>query len=432
MSVFIATPTFIQPTTAYTFSLANTVAELVKANINFQLGIPDDVKNVDDGRNLLVKHAREGNCTHILFVDSDQFWSSRDILRLLERASDGHEIVAGIYPFKSPAEGYPAGRILAAYEDGLLSVSFAPTGFMLIDLSVFDRLDALIADGSLDIPKTAGNPHYFMRTFNENTYDGGDVTFCRRAIKAGYKVLIDPDINVGHVGFHRFKGNFAEFLAASDENLDLHLDKSKDRNRTVASAAPEAGAPDFDDREALISLLKSPMVYEVGDWIEDVLAAYGNRPWASTSNLLKTLAEWFGGPIAVEAGCGATTLIMAAIGIKVIAYEEHAEWAKAVYQIAEEAGIEDNIEIFVAPIDPKTKWYTSPVIDEHLRKADMLLIDGPKRRDEVDRSYPIRRCKQLRLSPRFIYDDIDSLTGVTTCHVSPADGAQHPFCYGVV
>lgn len=431
MSVFIATPTFIQPTTAYAFSLANTTAELVKANINYQLGIPDDVKNVDDGRNLLVEKAREGNCTHLFFVDSDQFWSSRDLMKILEWGCKGYSIVAGIYPFKSAVEGYPAGRILEMYENGLMSVSFAPTGFMLIDMKVFDALDEAASEGIIKIPKSGDRPHYFMRTWNDNTYDGGDVTFCRRAIKAGFKVILDPTITVGHVGFHRFQGNFAEYLAEDDANLHRHVGESRDRNRSVTENTPTR-EPIFADREGLVSLLKAPRVDDTDSWVTDVLKAYGNQPWAATSNLVNKVVQWAGVGRVIEAGCGATTLAMAASGIRVVAYEEHREWAEAVYKIAEDAGIEQNIDIVVSPIDAETKWYNAPDINNHLRAADLLLIDGPRRRADVDRSFPIKRLHEIKHSLLFAYDDIGSITGVSEVNVSPAEEFQHPFCYGRV
>ena len=360
ISVFIATPTFVQPTTAYTFSLANTTAELVRRNINFQLGIPDDVKNVDDGRNMLVEKAREGNCTHLLFIDGDQRWMTNDVVKLLSHSD--HPIVAGAYRFKHESEGYPVGRILGVTDDELFSMSFMPTGFMLIRLDVFDELDN---HPELNIPAVGTRKHYFMRGWNDNTYDGGDVMFCRRAIKAGFKVLADPSITIGHIGYAHFDGSLADYLN-TPEGMAAHTAETKDKNIS-ASVGITRELPAF----------------------EQLADAYGNKPWAAPPLFLKHAYEAAKalpkGSRILECGSGLTTLVLAMSGHRVVALKEHGDWAEKTDALLKQHGLDAEINV----CDVAGDWFKCKDAVKGLG-VDMLVIDGPRRRPEVDRLWPVK------------------------------------------
>lgn len=105
--------------------------------------------------------------THLFWIDSDIGFSPDSFYRLLLADKD---VVAGIYPLKRenwPEEGVPAGttqadfeRMYTSYtintndkdengeivlkvdEDGFMKVHDAPTGFMVIKRSVFEKMMA--------------------------------------------------------------------------------------------------------------------------------------------------------------------------------------------------------------------------------------------------------------------------------------------------
>ena len=103
--------------------------------------------------------------THLFWIDADIGFEPEAALRLLLA---GHDVVAGVYPLKIdgwPAEGLDERRCPPAHArgfrgppcafsgqrlagaravdaDGFIEVLDAPTGFMLIARSVFERLAA--------------------------------------------------------------------------------------------------------------------------------------------------------------------------------------------------------------------------------------------------------------------------------------------------
>ena len=439
VAVFIATPTFHAPFTAYTWSLARTTAELTRRGIPFQIGIPDDVKNVDDGRNDLVREFRAGNCTDILFIDSDEKWEPNDVIRILGWNED---VVCGAYPFKSDGGGYPIGRILNADEaTGLLEVSYAPTGFMRIRRKVFDILEA-------GLPKSGGTPFFFMRKFNQNTYDGGDVNFCRRWIAAGGKVKVDPDLRIEHVGFKRWGGRFSDYLA-KPENLAKHTAPDRDKNQTVTGAAVTGanadgaaegannGSADYPGTPlgspATVSAAVRRLANLEGANFDDFVAlanTYGNRPWAATPEFLH--AMWLmamnlpSDAVILECGSGLSTLILAATGRRVVAMEEHQEWAVKTDALLRESGLD--AEIKVARMNGE--WYNAKAAVANLG-ASMVVIDGPRRRKGISRTWPIMGGVELgivRPDAAVIMDDVGEVSGGGEW-VCTSMGA-HPFAVG--
>ena len=418
VGVFIATPTFQAPVTAYTWSLARTTAELVRRGIPFQLGIPDDVKNVDDGRNDLVRQFRAGNCTDILFIDADERWEPNDVVRILGWNED---VVCGAYPFKADSGGFPVGRILHADEEtGLLEMSYAPTGFMRIRRRVFDALES-------SVPNCAGTPFFFKRKFNDNTNDGGDVTFCRRWIEAGGKVKVDPEIRIEHLGIKRWGGTFADYLANPD-NRARHLDAGHDKNITVAEGDNPATAPDGDIDDAIRVFLgiQKP---DLADFTA-LANTYGNQPWAATPEFLLTawmMAQNLPAEATIlECGSGLSTIVLAATGHRVVALEEQGEWAERVDMLLRGAGLDADIK--VARINGE--WYDAKDALAGL-DASMVVIDGPRRRDGIRRMWPVTqgvRIGAVRANAAAIVDDMGSVSGGGTWE--PANIGAHPFVIG--
>ena len=136
-SVFLATASYEAVKPGYAYSLALTTAELTRHQIPFELGIMEGNCHVDDGRNSLVRQFMEGNCTDMLFIDSDLMWSASDVVKILSHQDD---LVCGAYPKKCSPASYPIGQIIEARHDGLLEVTYAPTGFMRIRRCVFEKL----------------------------------------------------------------------------------------------------------------------------------------------------------------------------------------------------------------------------------------------------------------------------------------------------
>lgn len=147
---------------------------------------PGDIAKV---RNDMVRRAIDKTCTHVLFIDSDQVYHNTDLIERL--LSHGKDIVGGKvhrrYPPYEPIlrrEGQ-----MVPYEEvkagGLVEVDTTGTGCLLINVDVFFDIDwpwfETIRDERMEV--TCGE----------------DVSFCRKATKAGYKIYVDCDVDIDHL-----------------------------------------------------------------------------------------------------------------------------------------------------------------------------------------------------------------------------------------
>jgi len=185
--------------------------------------------------------------THLFFVDADIGFSADAALRILAANRD---VAAGVYPLKRknwPAKGTPAGTTQGQFEalftryavntgkagedvelvvdaDGFMKVREAPTGFMCLKRSVFDRLIAAYPELQYvpDWPKGTypeGGVHYrFFDTMvdpESKRYLSEDYAFCRLWERIGGEVFVDAKSNLSHQGETLYTGDFAASLRSS-------------------------------------------------------------------------------------------------------------------------------------------------------------------------------------------------------------------------
>lgn len=124
-------------------------------------------------RNKMIEQAKREGCSHLLFVDTDVLFGPDAINKLIQ--SD-KEIIGGRYNKRT----FPIVSTVPDINE-LSTVPFVPTGFLLINMVVFDKVKG---------------PWF---GFDEET-DSDDHFFCKKAIDAGYEVWCDPTIQIGHLG----------------------------------------------------------------------------------------------------------------------------------------------------------------------------------------------------------------------------------------
>jgi len=141
---------------------------------------------IHDARNHVIKESYKGDFDALLFIDSDMEFPPDTLQRLIDRDKD---IVGVLYGNK--VTGKPNTFVYDQYTDkfkkinvkpqqGLVEVGAVGTGIMLIKKYVLDRVRC---------------PWFY--------YEAGvgeDVNFCKVATLAGFKVYVDTDINIGHIG----------------------------------------------------------------------------------------------------------------------------------------------------------------------------------------------------------------------------------------
>jgi GT2 family glycosyltransferase len=176
-------------------NMINLTQQDLSPNILFQIG-----GYVDVNRNILVNSALEQKSTHIMFIDADMIFPDDAVLQLLSHDKD---IIGGNYNVrldptakelsgpttKMLVDNVPVSMIGKDFPTELFKCYAVATGFMLVKLSVFEKLEMPYFDAWID----KNNKHYTE-----------DVDFCRKAGEAGFEVYCDPKIKIGHVGSYTY------------------------------------------------------------------------------------------------------------------------------------------------------------------------------------------------------------------------------------
>ena len=200
---------------------------------------------VTQGRNLCVSGFLESKCTHMLFIDSDISIGAKTILKMLQAQK---ELISVPYPLKAflwdkgfdeivqgnikkPEDlqqifnSYPmkvADKNDILLKDGIIEITHAPTGCMLINRSVFDKLiekypereikQNTVINSKLVLKKHMWNFFDTLHDPKGKTYLGEDFAFCKLWKDIGgkcYAYILDE---ITHVGEHQYTGKFVDEL----------------------------------------------------------------------------------------------------------------------------------------------------------------------------------------------------------------------------
>ncbi|KPU92918.1 hypothetical protein APR50_12980 [Variovorax paradoxus] len=248
---FIATPSYSGAMTSdYVRSLLGLVNLAWRHGFPMQTRFLDGDSLIPRARNRLVaEFMADSRWTHLFWIDADIGFEPEAALRLLLA---GRAVVAGAYPHKNDgwpraglAQPLPAGSTREDFEarhavfpvnltgpevagrvdaDGFVEVLDAPTGFMLIERAVFERLAQALPElrytpDRMEDEAAAAWPHHrFFDVWAEpgnGRYLSEDFAFCRRWQSIGGQVFVDTRSRLTHTGTRVYRGDYARSLAAS-------------------------------------------------------------------------------------------------------------------------------------------------------------------------------------------------------------------------
>lgn len=208
-----------------TVSLINSIRELDRYGV--------DVSLCFEFRNSLVDSARN-NVTHmflndttadkLIFIDSDMCWKEEQLIRLC-CLSTMYKVVGGMYSTKNEKDQKFLG---VHYRDkegnlefdkyGMVRMMGCGLGFMAIDRSVFEDMMETTAKYE-DGKKDKQIYRFFQTDVQDGKLIGEDIYFLKRwCTDFNGSVWIDPDMNLGHVGYKVYRGNLRSALAAFQQN----------------------------------------------------------------------------------------------------------------------------------------------------------------------------------------------------------------------
>ena len=202
---------------------------------------------VTQGRNLCVAEFlnHKDNYDYLLFIDSDISFKSETIFKMIDADKD---IIACPYPMKmfetdkmwkkiketdmvksekdllSSGYMYPIkiGKNELIVDKGVMEVTHAPTGCMLIKRNVIDKLIAKHPELEIYQPTVINgketkkeNLYNLFDTLHDpetKRYFGEDFGFCQRWTDIGGKVYVYIMDHISHIGDHEYCGRFYDML----------------------------------------------------------------------------------------------------------------------------------------------------------------------------------------------------------------------------
>jgi hypothetical protein len=216
--IFLATPAFDgKVNVQYACSLCDTRLCMAANAIDVIVRINTSGSLIVRERNDLLKDFLKTDATHILCIDSDIGWNPYDIKKLVDYDED---FVAALYPARGPDKCFlfrgvyeDENKKMSISEKKLLQMEYIPAGFMLIKRHVIEKMIEYFPELYYE-PKDASvkhmnGHHLFATEIWEGEFWGEDYVFCRRARQAGFKIWIDPLIELDHAGN---KGCFMQCL----------------------------------------------------------------------------------------------------------------------------------------------------------------------------------------------------------------------------
>jgi len=203
----------------YIRSLATTLGVLSELGVKWDyLMRPSDFHIERALNNTLTELMERDDFTDVLLIDSDESWDAEAVVRLIMHPE---EIVGGAYRMKNNwgeyvgslkyEDGLPVGKLGADGVPRVLEAERVAAGFMRIKIPAL----RLWADAYPDLRSEEPDGvkvQFFSRMIADGVVHCQDMAFCRRWRDIGGQLWIDPNIKIGHWGFHCYEGD-----------LDAHL-----------------------------------------------------------------------------------------------------------------------------------------------------------------------------------------------------------------
>ena len=221
-SIFIAMPCYDSVKINTMLSVIKLVQQLGKSGI--ETGI-HTMKSplIHQARNYLTSVFLTTQYQYMLFVDSDVEFQPEAVLRMMVAKKNivctpyrvkAEELSKHIYTveFKDP-------KNILVLAGGLVEIEAGPTGLMLIDRKVFEKIIKNHPELKIRNKATphAEKSHEFYYNFfdfglNDGYAMGEAVSFCRLARGNGFKISANIDSSTTHHGSFAWKGTFGESM----------------------------------------------------------------------------------------------------------------------------------------------------------------------------------------------------------------------------
>lgn len=222
LSVFIAIPVNRDFPWQTTRSLIETTALLKGADIPYQYQFLTQGSQIDFNRSHLAWQFLQSKHNRLFWIDSDMSWDAESFLRILA-LSTVLPVVGATYPVKQgPGRSFQldiTSEEQEANEYGCLEVKGMGLGFTCVQREVMEKLSAqspkFVRDKEVQTMmfRTGLGPDWIHRS--------EDMHFFKDCRDMGYKVWLDPMIELGHIGGYEYRGRLLDALVKVDDRGEL-------------------------------------------------------------------------------------------------------------------------------------------------------------------------------------------------------------------
>jgi uncharacterized protein YlxP (DUF503 family) len=203
--VFIGTVSSSATLSAYyVTSLFNSQKDLAKKNVELCLDIIVNEPLIQLSRNKVLSVFLDSDCDQLIFIDSDQAWTTEDLLKLIESDKD----FIGAPVILKTSNKYNVSFKQNSSEE-LMEVDFVGTGFLKISRLAAEKIfnsSEKYLDGDSECRMS-----FEVKVIDKEILSE-DFVFCKKWKDLGGKVFIDTSIDPCHIGNAVFKGNFKQYL----------------------------------------------------------------------------------------------------------------------------------------------------------------------------------------------------------------------------
>lgn len=171
---------------------------------------------VDAARNFTLDDFLKSDKDRIFWIDNDIAWSVADFYKLVA-LSTVHDVVSATYPDRKGTGQYfiDIDQGETKTDDfGLIPHGGCGLGFTICSRTSMEKIAEMSPVGRNDL---CGRPEY-RRVFTtasvaEDGHDQGeDFDFFRKLKIAGFQPMLDPSIELGHIGEYEWRGKFMDKL----------------------------------------------------------------------------------------------------------------------------------------------------------------------------------------------------------------------------
>ncbi len=191
-----------------TTSLIDTTVHMSKKGIEFEFILLANGTLIDAVRNEIASLFLESDCDTLVCLDSDMTWSWEMMERLL--VFSGHyPIMVGAYQCKMDEPKFIiAPESYEFNEHGLLPIKHAGFGFVAIQRPVLEEMKKHV-ESYYDKNKGKEFNAFFKIEIKDGLYCGEDIYFFHKAKECGFQPMVDPMIELGHMGTKEYNTPFS-------------------------------------------------------------------------------------------------------------------------------------------------------------------------------------------------------------------------------